>query len=422
MMKTCQIAPTAVRVCALLEKAGFQGWVVGGCVRDTLMNRCPNDWDVATDARPETVTTIMHDAGLPVVPTGIEHGTVTVIVPVEGTSPVVTVAVEVTTFRGDGTYTDGRRPDSVQFVNSIEEDLARRDFTINAMAFRPRHEAFADPFHGQQDIKFKWISAVGDPCERFMEDGLRVMRACRFSAQLGFFIGTRTQEAMKLTPVREKCLGVAKERIATEFWKLMTGEFAKNGVCALEETGLLTALFPGVPVTTRLFDTMPILHGENEEETFALRTAALLHPIGVNQTALAIHNLRLPLAEKRLVVDLVTALYNVPKPPVVWTDGRCRKWAAETGKRHLDAALALVEGFSGVPEFADMVRRVMMDNPALEISELALNGTEVAEVLDVEPGKQVGEALRWLLSEVIRDPRLNKPHLLTMRLLQEFMT
>lgn len=159
----------------ILEKAGYEAYAVGGCVRDALLGRTPNDWDITTSAKPEQVKALFHRT----VDTGIAHGTVTVLLEKEG--------FEVTTYRVDGEYEDGRHPKEVTFTACLEEDLKRRDFTINAMAYNPR-KGLVDLFEGQKDLENKVIRCVGDPLERFTEDALRIMRAVRFSAQLGFFL------------------------------------------------------------------------------------------------------------------------------------------------------------------------------------------------------------------------------------------
>lgn len=197
------------RILAMLENAGFEAYFAGGCVRDALMGRAAEDIDVATDALPGQVRDVF--SGCRVIETGIRHGTVTV----DG--------VEVTTYRSDGTYSDGRHPDDVRFVSSIEEDLSRRDFTINAMACDIRGK-LTDPYGGRDDIAGRIIRAVGDPGQRFHEDGLRIMRGLRFAAVLGFEIEENTAEAMrKGSHLLKK---ISAERIFAELKKLLAGDFA----------------------------------------------------------------------------------------------------------------------------------------------------------------------------------------------------
>lgn len=189
-----------------LEEAGFEAYAVGGCVRDALLGRTPNDWDITTSAKPEQVKVLFHRT----VDTGIAHGTVTVLLEKDG--------FEVTTYRVDGEYEDGRHPKEVTFTASLEEDLKRRDFTINAMAYNPK-KGLVDLFEGQKDLEDKVIRCVGDPLERFTEDALRIMRAVRFSAQLGFSLEENTRKALSVLAPNLK--HVSAERIQVELVKLL---------------------------------------------------------------------------------------------------------------------------------------------------------------------------------------------------------
>jgi len=194
-----------------LETAGYEAWCVGGCVRDTLLGRQPGDWDVTTNALPEESMAVFGERA---VPTGLQHGTVTV--RMEGGT------VEVTTYRVDGAYTDHRRPDSVTFTPSLEEDLRRRDFTVNAIAMNRQGE-LRDPFGGREDLESRCLRCVGEADRRFDEDALRILRGLRFAAALGFAIEAETAEAIHRN--RELLRSIAAERIQVEFWKLLAGEY-----------------------------------------------------------------------------------------------------------------------------------------------------------------------------------------------------
>ena len=189
-----------------LQSRGHAAYLVGGCVRDSILGRSPDDWDITTSAKPEQVKALFHRT----VDTGLQHGTVTVLMEKEG--------YEVTTYRVDGEYEDGRHPKEVTFTASLEEDLKRRDFTINAMAYNPS-SGLVDLFGGLEDIERKIIRCVGDPLERFTEDALRIMRAVRFSAQLGFAIEEETRKALKVLAPNLK--HVSAERIQVELVKLL---------------------------------------------------------------------------------------------------------------------------------------------------------------------------------------------------------
>ena len=210
-----RLPENAAHIITLLTEAGFCAFVVGGCVRDTLLGIEPKDWDICTNAQPEEVMAALE--GIPVLETGLQHGTVTAIVDHQ--------PIEITTFRQDGDYADHRRPDSVTFTDDLTTDLSRRDFTINAMAYHPRL-GLMDPFGGETDLKNKIIRCVGEPHKRFEEDALRILRALRFSSTLGFALEERTAAA--LLELRESLHYVAKERVQTELTKLLCGQDARR--------------------------------------------------------------------------------------------------------------------------------------------------------------------------------------------------
>ena len=210
-----------------IEKNGFEAFAVGGCIRDSLLGRVPNDWDIATSAKPEDIMNIFENT----VETGIEHGTVTVVIDKE--------PYEVTTYRIDGDYTDGRHPDSVEFTENIEEDLSRRDFTINAMAYN-NSTGLVDVFGGRDDLENKVIRCVGDPRKRFEEDALRMMRGIRFSAQLGFSIENDTFKAIE--EMSDLISAVSIERINVEFTKTLMSDAKK--IMIYHESGILKNILP----------------------------------------------------------------------------------------------------------------------------------------------------------------------------------
>ena len=217
---------------SLFEAAGFEAYLVGGAVRDEIMGKGAHDWDVATNARPEDVMKIFRR----VIPTGIKHGTVTV--------HFMKKAIEVTTFRTESDYSDGRHPDKVEYAGHIEEDLSRRDFTMNAMAASLADGHIVDPYGGADDIKARVIRAVGEPCERFMEDGLRPVRAVRFASQLGFKIEKNTWAAILREDILKKAAGISLERFRDEFCKILLSPVPSVGLKLLEESGLLKIFVP----------------------------------------------------------------------------------------------------------------------------------------------------------------------------------
>ncbi|HTJ82581.1 MAG TPA: HDIG domain-containing protein, partial [Polyangiaceae bacterium] len=217
-----------------LRERGHRAWIVGGCVRDLLREVPPKDWDVATDAKPEQVKASFSR----VIDTGIAHGTVTVL--------VKKVPYEVTTLRGEGAYSDGRRPDSVAFVDDIEADLARRDFTFNAIALDPIDGHVIDPFGGRNDLASGVLRAVGDARERFAEDGLRVLRAARFSATLGVTIHEDTFRAMGETRSHDTFKKVSMERVRDEWVKTMNARTPSIAFEAMLKTGILAITCPEI--------------------------------------------------------------------------------------------------------------------------------------------------------------------------------
>ncbi|NLN29023.1 MAG: HD domain-containing protein, partial [Firmicutes bacterium] len=265
-----------------LQEAGYAAFLVGGCVRDIYLGSLPHDWDVATDARPEAVRRLFprtHDVGA-------RFGTVGVIPP-EAARDEAVGSVEVTTFRKDLGYQDGRRPTQVSFGASIEEDLARRDFTMNAVAWNPAAGAVVDPFHGLSDIEAGLIRAVGDPTVRFREDALRMLRAVRFSSQLGFTIDPDTWTAIEREAHRVQQL--SSERIRDELLRLLETDRAGEGLWVLHELGLMRYCLPELQGTFRMAQGKPgaptlLAHLIQTVDACppdpVLRLAALFHDVG----------------------------------------------------------------------------------------------------------------------------------------------
>ena len=231
-MQKIKIPTELQKMNSLFEAAGFEAYLVGGAVRDEIMGKGAHDWDVATNAKPEEVIKIFHR----VIPTGIKHGTVTV--------HFMKQAIEVTTFRTESDYSDGRHPDKVEYAGHIEEDLSRRDFTMNAMAASLKNGHIVDPYGGAEDIQKKTIRAVGQPVERFMEDGLRPVRALRFAAKLNFSIEENTWAAILREDILKKSSGISLERFRDEFCKILLSPVPSVGLKLLEESGLLKIFVP----------------------------------------------------------------------------------------------------------------------------------------------------------------------------------
>jgi tRNA nucleotidyltransferase (CCA-adding enzyme) len=394
-----------------LDRAGHRSWLVGGAVRDLLLHRPreATDFDVATPATPAEVTALFPR----VLPTGIAHGTVTVVTR-DGN-------VEVTTFRGEGAYRDGRRPEKVVFHRDLEADLARRDFTMNALAFDPIGSEFRDPFRGREDMRRRLVRAVGSAAERFGEDGLRAMRAVRFAAQLGYGLHPATRAAIPgaLEVVRK----VSIERIAEELTRLVVAPHPDRGVLLLARSGLLRVVLPDLaavpPETIRHVAAVLVRVPAEPAERFA----ALLHPLPWARVDEVLVALRMP----RRVSDEAAALVRAhaclaagAAPSPAEDPASIRRWISDVTPVRVGAVLALREAEARVRPAARsraalaMVRRlrvaagdVLAEAPPLSISDLALDGKSIMEVLGTGPGPHVGEALRHLLDRVLEDPSLN---------------
>ena len=274
-----KVPHNAQRVLNMLEQAGHPSYVVGGCVRDALMGRIPNDWDICTAARPQQVKELCAREGLASFDTGIQHGTVTVHVDHE--------PFEVTTFRADGAYEDGRHPVSVSFLDAVEGDLARRDFTVNAMAYSPAR-GLVDVFGGRDDLSRKTLRCVGDPAARFAEDGLRILRALRFASTLGFEIHPATAAA--LHEHRRLLEPVAMERISAEFMKLICGQGAVG--ILLEYRDVVGTFLPQVEPMFG-FEQLSRYHVYDVWE-HCVRSCGLIEPDPVLRLAALVHDVGKP--------------------------------------------------------------------------------------------------------------------------------
>ena len=388
---TRAVVPAGVRsVLERLISSGHEAWLVGGGVRDLLRGQDPKDWDIATDAVPEQVVKLFRR----VVPTGIAHGTVTVLVPGG--------QVEVTTFRAESAYLDGRRPESVAFHRDLVADLARRDFTINALAFDPVGSRFRDPFGGQEDLARRRVRCVGVAAERFGEDGLRPLRAVRFATVLEFALDPETEAAIPgALPVFDK---VALERRRDELLKLLLAPGVVRGLELLRRTGLLQRLLPELDEQG---DPERIARVDRAAPVLEVRLAALL--MGLTQVESALDRLRLPAN----VVETVRALLGHPLPPEAstWSDAELRRWLVRLGPERWELARGLARASGADPDGAlgERLAAIVAARPPLSAKDLALNGTQIMKSLGIGPSPAVGEATRFLLEAVLDRPELNTP-------------
>lgn len=424
--------PEAVRnIIRTLQEAGYEAWAVGGCVRDSILGRVPDDWDITTSARPEQVKAIFKKT----VDTGIQHGTVTVLWNRTG--------YEVTTYRIDGEYEDSRHPKEVLFTASLREDLRRRDFTINAMAYN-EEAGLVDIFGGMEDIRAKKIRCVGDPVERFSEDALRMMRAVRFSAQLGYEIEEQTEAAIcRLSPSLEK---ISAERIRTELVKLLLSPHpGLLKVC--RRTGM-TAVF--LPEFDRMMETgqnnphhcynvgeHTIRAMEAAEPEKTLRLALLFHDMGKPETKAAdgegIDHFRgheLKSAEmargvmRRLkfdnnTIDRVVRLVRAHDVKIEPGQKYMRRALNRLGEDLFpelfavkEADLAAQSDYRRAEKQAELLamradyEAVLKSKACVSLRDLAVNGKDLIAA-GAAPGKGIGETLQKLLEEVLEEPERN---------------
>jgi len=284
------IHPLAIEVCRILNEHNYQAFIVGGCVRDLILRQNPKDWDITTDASPEEVLRIFPKT----IPTGLQHGTVTVCMG-EG----VENHFEVTTFRVEGKYSDGRRPDEVFFVPNVEQDLSRRDLTINAIAYDPLTAKLVDPFKGVEDLSLGLIRAVGHPVQRFQEDGLRIMRVARFAARFGYTVDTYTLSGMKES--LDTLKRVSKERINDELTKILMSNHPSIGLQLLQESGALDIACPLLAGRQ-----LPLLSKQNNcKGPLEVRLAFLYNKLPIQQVNEELINLKFSNKEMKRVLFLL---------------------------------------------------------------------------------------------------------------------
>lgn len=431
--------PEAVRsICGRLREAGYDAYVVGGALRDLALGRRPGEWDVATAAEPDCVARLFPRTA----PTGIAHGTITVLAPC--------ARVEVTTFRGDGAYVDGRRPVSVAFVRDVREDLARRDFTVNAMAGDPATGEIIDPFGGMDDLRARVLRAVGDPDARFSEDGLRPMRAARFAAVLEFVVEPRTRGA--LARHRDTFRMVSAERVRDEWVKMVEGARRPSvGLLLLAESGLLGDILPQLArargfAQNRHHELDLLDHtlraADEAPPRLAVRLAAILHDLGkIDRRAWSeekadwtffghedvsggiaddwLRRMRFPNELRDRVVSLVRRHGTYYDDG--WSDAAIRRWIRRVGVDRIDDQLDLLEAdvrakgdrpdvagaLGDARALRDRVARILAAAPPMSPDALALDGDAIMRILGIQPGPRVGEIKRALLELVTDDPERN---------------
>lgn len=431
-----QLPDQVNRIIDTLEGAGYEAYAVGGCVRDSILGRTPDDWDITTSAKPEDCKRLFPRT----VDTGIKHGTVTVLLGGEG--------FEVTTYRIDGVYEDGRHPREVTFTANLKEDLRRRDFTVNAMAYNER-SGLVDIYGGMQDMENRVIRCVGDARERFDEDALRMLRAVRFSAQLGYRIDEKTREAVKaMAPNLQK---ISAERIQTELVKLVTSPHPDDLRTAYE-LGITAQILPEFDLCMKTpqrhkhhcYDVGEhILHSMlGVEPDKVLRLAMLFHDIGKPQTLTVdadgtTHNKKHPLEGEKITrkvmrrlkfdndtTEKVTKLVLYHDYDIAPTEAGVRRAVNRIGEdifamifvvRRADIAAQSdymrEEKLQKVAYIEEIYRRISDRKDAVTLKDLAISGKDLIAA-GMAPGRQIGETLHALLDRVLDDPGLNQREIL----------
>ncbi len=439
-LRPSQIPPEVLRVTEGLTKAGFEAWVVGGCVRDLLLGRQPNDWDVTTNATPEQIQGLFENTFYT-----NDFGTVGVVN--DGVEDEVLKVVEVTPYRVEGKYSDARRPDSVEFSQKIEDDLKRRDFTINALAYNPQKGELLDLYEGIKDIEGGLIRAVGEPKERFAEDALRIMRALRIAAQLGFAIEPATLAAIgEAAPQLGK---ISKERIRDEFVRILMSPQPKEALMLSQKMGLLPYILPeleqGIGIDqnqAHKYDVYEhslraLQHAADKGWDFDVRLAALLHDIGkpksrrwseekqdwtfhghevvgAKMAKKILENLKF----SRETIDKVTNLvrwHMFFSDPDKVTLSAVRRIIVNVGKEHIEELIELricdrigtgrpKEQPFRLRKYQAMIDEALRD--PISVGMLKIDGKKIIE-LGQTPGPRIGWTLHALLEEVLEDPTKN---------------
>lgn len=453
-----QIPQILKKMNSIFDSNGYEAYLVGGAVRDMLLEKEVSDWDLTTNAKPEDVMRIFHH----VIPTGIAHGTVTV--------HFMKKEIEVTTYRTEGKYTDGRHPDKVTFDATLQEDLSRRDFTINAIAASLKDGSITDPFEGEKDLKAKIIKTVGNACDRFMEDGLRPIRAIRFSSQLGFKIEEETLKAIENSDVQKKIKSVSIERFRDELIKILKTQTPSVSLHLLEKTGVMQIFIPELcecrnctQHDERNFHEFDVLDHNiyaadgADRNNFTVRLAALFHDIGkkearsverkeypegsghitdiihfhmhelysAQKTELILSRLRFP---KNLIDSVVHLIrHHMFFFETNWSDAAVRRFIVKIKSECIDDLFELrkadiygmhrekwdpeSESAKNLETLKQRIRKIEEQKTALSLKDLAVNGKDLIEA-GIPSGKKLGNILSKLFELVLEEPSINQKEIL----------
>lgn len=418
-----------------LQHAGYEAYVVGGCVRDSLLNKTPNDWDITSSALANDTINIFKNKGYRVIETGLKHGTVTIL--------IESIPYEVTTFRIEGEYSDNRHPDKVDFTPFLEEDLKRRDFTINAMAYNDK-VGLMDFFGGIKDLGNGVIKCVGNPCERFKEDALRMLRALRFQGQLGFEIENKTMEALK--ELNENIENISMERIRVELCKMIVGDYFCLGMNNLYLCGLMDLILPelsrcwGFDQRTKyhcfnIFDhTIETM--KNTESKLDLRLSALFHDIskpecftideeghghfykhdilGADRTREIMKRLKF---DNKTIDKISKLVYDHMNREPHIKNKAIKNLINRVGRENLEDlfALQIADLKASAPKYRDFdcvirlrekCKKILNEKQPLNVKDLAVNGKDLINIGYIQ-GAEIGTVLNKLMEMVMDNPQLN---------------
>lgn len=389
MSKTITMPPDVAALLHTLNQNGYEAYIVGGCVRDAILSRVPQDWDITTSALPEQTKALFAHT----FDTGIQHGTITVV--------VNHVNYEVTTYRIDGAYEDGRHPTEVSFTPNLEEDLLRRDFTMNAIAYHPQ-EGFRDPFCGQEDIARQCIRGVGAPAKRFQEDALRMLRCVRFAAQLGFWVEEETYHALQENAVLIEKISV--ERIHEELDKLWCAQYLEK-LPLLAESGLLPYI--DAVFAERFCAHVPerITQLQRLPNTPVLRWTTVLQEYTPDEAKVFCKKLKFDNNTMKQIMTLLSYIWK--KTPETPTE--VRTIAGVLGLELLDALFTLQEVLCDAQAVANariLLQEVLAHGDCLNLKMLEVDGKMLKEA-GIPAGKTLGILLGRLLEDVLEHPAHN---------------
>ncbi|CAH2213075.1 CCA tRNA nucleotidyltransferase [Tepidibacter aestuarii] len=422
------------KILDVLNQNNYEGFIVGGCVRDTLLNDTPKDWDITTNCLPEKLMKILHDNCIKSIPTGLKHGTVTAVIDDN--------YYEITTYRIDGEYKNNRRPENVEFTNKIEKDLSRRDFTINSIAYNHKY-GLCDPFLGQQDLNKEIVKCVGDPSNRFEEDALRILRGIRFATRLNFKLDENTKNAM--SDKGHLLLNISYERIREELCKILLTDKPSLGFNILKELDLLKYILPELDECVG-FDQRNFYHDKDVFDhimsvvdyapcNMKTRLAALFHDIakpacfsmdendvghfyghnikGERFTKKILKRLKF---DNKTIEDVCILVKEHMNMPNIENKKSVKKLINRSKTDNVFDLIDLKiadrkssansDDIGAILELKDKIKEIIDHKEPLCVNDLAINGNDIIE-LGIKPGKKIGKILNELNELILEHPEFN---------------